>query len=175
MKEIWKDIENYEGYYQVSNLGRVRSLDRIISYNTKRYFKTGRILSVNKNKNNYYCVYLSVKGIKKMKYVHRLVAETFIKKPSGYDNVNHKDFDTYNNNVYNLEWCTQKYNVNYSFDNGRMPLPPFQEPKAIIRNDGKIFSSLLEAGEDLKINSSIICNQLKGRQKTAKGYTFKYL
>ena len=159
MEEIWKDIKGYEKLYQVSNLGRIKNL------------KHNKTLKGTISKNGYLVVSLSKNKKPKKHYVHRIVAETFIEN----NVVNHKNFNKLDNRVENLEWCSQKYNAMHSYINGKTPLPPPQEAKKIIRNDGKIYTSIEKAGEDMKINSSIICNQLKGRQKTVKGYMFKYL
>ena len=159
MEEVWKDIKGYEGLYQVSSLGKVKNL------------KYNKILKRTINKGGYMVVSLSKNNKSKKYYVHRLVAQTFIEN----NIVNHKNFNKLDNRVENLEWCSQEYNAMHSYLNGRTPLPPAQEPKRIIRNDGKIYNSIEEAGKDMKINPSIICNQLKGRQKTVKGYVFTYL
>lgn len=120
--EAWKDIDGYEGYYQVSNYGEVRSLDYIKEikspyggYMNKRF--KGRVLSPNDNGNGYLSVQL-FKG--KRKYIHRLVANAFLDNSNGYKEINHKDRNTKNNNVENLEWCTRKYNVNYKDARKRM-------------------------------------------------------
>lgn len=112
MEEIWKDIEGYEGLYQVSNLGRVKSLN---------YAKQGKekILKDRISATGYKRVNLSKSGERKTYYVHRLVAETFIPNPNGYSEVNHKDENKSNNNIDNLEWCTSKYNSNYGTRNER--------------------------------------------------------
>ena len=112
MEEIWKDISNYEGKYEVSNLGRVRSL----SYNG-----TGEIkfLKQSTNKRGYKRVGLCKNGKMKNCYVHRLVAITFIPNPNNHKEVNHKDENPANNNVNNLEWCTSEYNNNYGTRNKR--------------------------------------------------------
>lgn len=101
--EIWRDIEGYEGLYQVSNLGRVKSLG-----NDKT--KKEKILSQYENKNGYLYVNLCKDGKMKTFRVHRLVANAFIPNPNGYRCVNHKDEDKTNNCVDNLEWCTHQYN-----------------------------------------------------------------
>lgn len=175
MEEIWKDIKDYEGYYKISSYGRIKSLNRIVRNQNNSYIRNGKILALNKNKNNYYSVCLSKLGTKNQVYIHRLVAETFLKNPNNYKYVNHIDFNSYNNNIDNLEWCTQDYNVNYSYNSGRMFSPPPQIQKQIIRNDGIKYSSLQKAAEDINVNPSMICNQLKGRQKTIRGYTYKYI
>lgn len=113
--EVWKDIKDYEGLYQVSNMGNVRSMDRttIGKHGKIMYFK-GKNISPTDNGFGYYIVNLRKNGICKVFLVHRLVAMTFIKNNNPLLNiVNHKDENKTNNNVENLEWCTQKYNANY--------------------------------------------------------------
>lgn len=115
MCEIWKDIVGYEGFYQVSNLGNVRSLDRISpnSYGMPRKIK-GHPMKLHLNTYGYYDIGLS-KGVKHGIYkVHRLVAQAFIPNPNNLPQVNHKDENKMNNTVENLEWCTNRYNVVYS-------------------------------------------------------------
>ena len=99
MKEIWKDIEGYEGLYQVSDLGNVKSL------------KTNKNLYYS-NSNGYYRVGL-FKDKRTMRAIHRLVAEAFIPNPNNYPCVNHKDCNKHNNCIENLEWCDYKYNNYY--------------------------------------------------------------
>ncbi len=105
MKEIWKDIEGYEGLYQVSNLGDVRSL-KYAGGNKVKILKQGNV-------NGYKRVSLHKNNKQKNYFVHRLVAMTFIPNPNNLPLVNHKDENKTNNSVDNLEWCTQKYNINY--------------------------------------------------------------
>lgn len=114
MTEIWKDIEEYEGLYQVSNHGRVRSLDR---YDNMGRFRKGKMLSIGDNGRGYKNVGLNKDGLLRTVYVHRLVAQAFI--PNYYDlpQVNHIDEDPSNNHVDNLEWCTNEYNSNYGNHN----------------------------------------------------------
>lgn len=115
--ERWKYIDGYEGLYEVSSHGRVRSLDR---FDKLGRITWGRVLSPNNNGHGYYTVQLSNKGIKKRHYIHRLVAEAFIKNYSKLNEINHKDENTFNNNVSNLEWCSRKYNVNYGNHNTKL-------------------------------------------------------
>ena len=102
MDEEWRDIQGYEGHYQVSNLGKVRSVKR-----------EPFVLKGDLQQNGYRRVYLWLNGRKKNLLVHRLVAETFIENPDEYTDVNHLDEDKTNNHVDNLEWCTHLYNMNY--------------------------------------------------------------
>ena len=118
--EVWKDIKGYEGVYQVSNLGRVRSLDRI---NAKGAKINGVILKQHDSGNGYLYVTLS-EGSRKNKrnhYVHRLIATHFIEesKTEGKE-VNHKDGDKTNNRVDNLEWVTHAKNIVHGYENGLM-------------------------------------------------------
>lgn len=117
--EIWKDIViekngvvyDYEGLYQVSNLGRVRSLDRI---DNNGYRRKGKIIKCRLHKSGYMCVGLRKNGEKQQSFsIHRLVATAFIPNPNNLPVVNHRDECKTNNYVKNLEWCTHKYNTNY--------------------------------------------------------------
>lgn len=103
-EEIWKDIVGYEGKYQVSNQGRVRTFFR---------HPEGRVLSQRKDKDGYMMCSPFKEGRRKVLKVHRLVALSFIPNPNGLPMINHKDENRANNKVENLEWCTSKYNANY--------------------------------------------------------------
>lgn len=109
-EEIWKDIEGYEGLYQVSNMGRVKSLER----KAKNGMRIKERIKKVKLRKGYYALELSdVNGNKKTYNVHRLVAQAFLPNPDNLQCINHRDENTLNNMVDNLEWCTHKYNVNY--------------------------------------------------------------
>ena len=116
--EEWKDIANYEGIYQISNMGNVRSLDRIVHPNNQ-YLQKGKILKPLDN-GKYLFVTLRKDGVKENKYIHRLVAEHFLPNPLFYNEVNHKDEDKHNNCISNLEWCTHSYNMNYGTRNEKI-------------------------------------------------------
>lgn len=117
MKEQWKDVVGFEGYYQVSNKGCVKSLDRIIKY-SNGYLSNhkGRILKQEVSKNKYNRVTLSLKDYQKRYLTHRLVLTHFIPNPEKKPCVNHKDGNGFNNNVTNLEWCTYSENERHSYD-----------------------------------------------------------
>jgi hypothetical protein len=118
-KEIYLSVKNYEGYYEVSNLGNIRSVDRMIADGGRDLERklNGKKLSFSKG--SYYTVSLSKNKIKKRYLVHRLVCEAFLPKIENKNIVNHKDSNTYNNNVENLEWCTTKENCLHSREKGR--------------------------------------------------------
>lgn len=122
MTEIWKDIAGYEGLYQVSNLGSVKSIDRKVFGKEHLFvqFKKGKIKKAHLSGKGYLKVVLYKENKPKRCYVHRLVAETFLNNPNNLPQVNHKDENKLNNNVSNLEWCTNKYNCNYGTKNERM-------------------------------------------------------
>ena len=108
--EIWRDVIGYEGLYKVSNLGRIKSLNRKISSNKR---VKGVIRSQQKNENGYMTIQLHKNNTIKDFKVHRLVAQAFIPNPNNLPQVNHKDENKTNNNLINLEWCTSKYNNSY--------------------------------------------------------------
>ena len=116
-EEIWKPVVGYEGLYEVSSLGRARSLGRFVSIN--RFLK-GRILRLCYNAKGYLRAQLSSNNKAKMYMVHRLVAIAFLPNPDNLPEVNHIDEDKTNNSVENLEWCDGKYNVNYGTRNDRI-------------------------------------------------------
>lgn len=107
-EEMWKDIPNYEGLYQVSNLGQIRSLDRIVKDTTRDRFQKikGKILKYCDNGKGYKLVYLNKNRKRKNYYVHRLVANVFLENPNNLPEINHLDLNKNNNRIDNLEWCT---------------------------------------------------------------------
>lgn len=122
MKEVWKDIKGYEGLYQVSNLGRVRSLNKnTITYNRWGKFERtvkGRILRINQNKLGY-CYINLYKEHRCSKFkVHRLVANAFIPSQKDKLEVNHIDGNKTNNKINNLEWCNRSENMKHAIKNG---------------------------------------------------------
>ena len=160
MKEIWRDIKGYEGKYQVSNMGRVKSLN---------YKNTGkeRIMKPHDNGRGYLRVVLCKEGKGKQCRINRLVAQAFLPNPDNLPEVNHIDQCRTNNNVENLEWCTTQYNVEYS------------QAKAVIginKVSGLIleFPSIMEAERQTDISNKHICDCLKGRCKSAGGYYWHY-
>lgn len=113
--EIWKDIDGFEGSYQVSNLGRVKSMNRQVIYSNGRvHLVKEKIIRLSRDRKGYLRACLV--DVNKKKYsrqVHRLVAKAFIPNPHNFPQVNHKNEKHDDNREYNLEWCTAEYNLNY--------------------------------------------------------------
>ena len=181
--ENWKDIKGYEGFYQVSNLGRVRSLERDVYFpnGTIHRIKEKILVPVLDNK-GYQFVGLHKNGKRKDMKVHRLVAMAFIPNPENKPMVNHKDENPLNNCVDNLEWCTAQYNANYGTRNERMiqnrrsyKLGNHPKAKAVFCVElNKTFDCAKRAEEELGICVSSIRSACRGKRKTAGGFHWKY-
>ncbi len=166
--EIWKDIKDYEGLYQVSNLGNVKSLAKTRK-GTKN--KEDMILKLC-NKDGYKVVNLWKNKKKKTIKVHRLVAEAFIPNNQNKPYINHINAIRSDNTTDNLEWCTQKENIKHAYNIGMMrtkKIKQFDKQNNYI----KTWKSIREAGETLGISESHIINCYKGQRKSAGGYIWK--
>ena len=115
--EIWKDIKGYESLYQINNYGCVVGKERMTTGNRKRKLKR-KVLKQHENELGYKLVDLCKDGKKKSFRVHRLLAEAFIENPYNKPCINHKDGNPKNNSLDNLEWCTQKENIQHAFKTG---------------------------------------------------------
>lgn len=169
--EIWKDIKGYEKLYQISNKGRIKSLERKTfkadKYGQSLLLHKEKILTNNIMKSGYSMITLYKSGKPKSYFIHRLVAQAFIPNPNNYKEINHIDKDRKNNNVNNLEWCTRAYNNAYS------------KAKAVNQYNlqGKFiktWESAKQAAEENNIYRSNITSCCKGKAKTTGGFMWKY-
>lgn len=171
-QESWRDIEGYEGMYQVSDKGNVRSLDRtVVSKLGIARRVSGRLLKTA-NVRGYECICLAKDGERPMFKVHRLVAKAFVPGCSDGMQVNHKDGDKTNNSAENLEWVTPLDNQLHAIRTGLKT--GMEKAKPILRSDGVMFGSLKEAAQGSGCRIQDVCNVVKGRRKTSHGYSFSY-
>lgn len=165
MIEVFRDIPGYEGLYQVSNLGNVKSLGN--GDNNNNVGKE-RMLKLRKDKDGYLTVFLSIHNYKKLHKVHRLVALAFLPNPNNYPQINHKDKNRSNNNVDNLEWCTAQYNADYSVSK---PVNQYSLDGIYIAT----YKSIKEASRTTGTDQTGIVDCCKGRLKTSGGFIWKYV
>ena len=161
MEEIWKDKKDYEGHYQVSNCGRVKSIK----------FGKERILKPQKNTSGYLCVTLCKNNNQCQFEVHRLVAEVFLPNPNNYKEVNHKNEIKTDNRVENLEWCDRKYNQNYGTRTEKCSKKVYQYTL-----DGKFvkeWKSTAECGRN-GYNYGNVAACCRGKLKKYKNFIWKY-
>lgn len=200
MEEIWIDVFNFEGYAQVSNLGRVRTLDRIIY--TKHYHRgrkqKGGIVKLQKDRDGYVVCPLKKEGKSYLLKVHRMVAKAFIDNPNNYLCVDHINGIRDDNRVENLRWCTVKMNANYELASKNRSISIKQSyinnpnlrklradtfgksgtKKIEVFKFGEsigIFDSQNAAATYLKINPITLSAYINGRIKNKYGLTFKIL
>ena len=199
MKEIWKDVAGYEGLYQVSNKGRVKSLDHVAPNN---HFHKGQLLKQRCDKNGYLIVGLS-NGKHKWFKVHRLVALAFIPNPQNYPTVNHKNEIKTCNEVWNLEWMTVKDNNNHGTRKYRISVAQKGKSREYAKGeknyfygkrfcgkdnvtskkvyqyslDGQfinVFDCVREAAKAIGVSNGMISMVCRGERSQTKGYLLKY-
>ena len=170
MEEIWKDVKNYGGLYQVSNLGRIKSLPR----NTNNKYKNGVIKQNVIRGKSYYYVNLYNKGTK-LFTVHKLVAETFIPNPNNLPCINHIDGNKLNNRVDNLEWCSYSGNEIHAYKHN-LKTPLFKKVNQYDLNGNfiKTWNSIKEANNFYGTSHISECCNDKSNRNIAKGYLWKY-
>ena len=178
INEIWKPVVGYEGLYECSNMGRVKSVDRYVShrYDGEFQFIKGRIRKTKLNNWGYEMLSLCKDGKEKTCLVHRIIAEAFLPNPYNLPEVNHKDECKTNNCVDNLEWCDSSYNKLYGtalkkrMDKIIVPILQYSKDGMLIKK----WDSMQSVMDDLGINRGNISNCCSGRCKSAGGYKWKY-
>ena len=181
MQEIWKSIDEYPEY-EVSNFGNVRSVDRYyIDSIGRHYFKKGQPIKLEyqtDEKYGYTQVMVALRSNKKMHrlIVARLVAKTFIPNPNNLPQVNHKDENSLNNHVDNLEWCTCKYNINYSDLIERRSKNKSRQIDVYDINNVflETVSSGVEASRKYNVSRGSISECCNGNRTSVGGYSFKF-
>lgn len=189
MEEIWRDINGYEGLYQVSTFGRVRSVTRVVPFTCRKTrkmvaaHKKGRVLA-QPICGGYHtvCLYKSKKQGKRFK-VSRLVAHAFVPNPLGKPYVNHMDGNKLNNHLENLEWATCAENIKHAYD--KKLKKPYQNKKIICLDTGQIFDSATQAAKTFGVNRANISKAAKNKKcysrgrpytaTTAAGHTWAYV
>ena len=200
MKETWKDIKGYEGAYQISSFGNIRSFDRFVKSgirNNPIVKRKGCLLKLQTNSLGYKHISLYKDGVCKNINIHKTVAETFIPDKTNfkympYENiknidieklvVNHKDENPSNNNVNNLEWCTQAYNINYGTRNKKLSkiMRNYEKFSKKINqydlegNFIKTWGSIKEIWRETGYTRSAISKCCRGIYKKSKGYIWKF-
>ena len=164
--EILKDIPRYEGHYQASNYGQIRSIKfgkhkPRLQHNTQNFYKNIRLC-----KKNIFCTFL----------VHRLIAQTFIPNPENKPCVNHIDLNRINNYASNLEWITHKENTHHAIKNG----VNIGSKRKVFQYDKKMnliakYDSISQVAKEINVSASSIGGCCKGRRKTAGGYFFEFV
>ena len=190
MKEIWKDIKGYEGLYQISSFGNVKSLDRyIINKNGDKQYFPGKYLTQGIG-DSYLKVTLSKNNKQRTFRVHILVARTFIPNPENKPEVNHIDGNKKNNKVNNLEWNTRSENELHAYRNG-LAKPSNKQKQAVAKYAKENYSkkvvqyslngefikewnSMHDVWRELGIRPSYICRCCKGLRNQTYGYIWKY-
>ena len=184
MEEIWKDIDGYEGKYQVSTNGRVRSIDRyVIDKKGHSVFRNGCIMKPYYTKTGYQFIRIGVFNEKhRDAYIHRLVAEAFLPNPDNLPEVNHKNEIKDDNHLENLEWCSRLYNARYGTIRKRQSETRKDiSIRPIVQRDldGRLLAIYRTPGEAYRqtgIDSSAIIKVCKGRERfiTAGGFLWSF-
>jgi hypothetical protein len=170
--EVWMNIKGYEGYYQISNLGRVKSLERITIRKKGTSLRKGRILKHTKNQQGYELVNLCKNSKVKFKAVHRIVMESFIPNIENKPCVNHINGIKTDNTLNNLEWCTYSENSLHAYRTGLKTVSEKSiensrlkcSKKIINTENGDIFSSIKEAAISINMKYKTLTDKLTGRR-----------
>lgn len=180
--EKWQDFKGYEGYYQVSSFGQVRSVDRVVvGVDGKTYHYKGRILKQAKTSDGYKTVQLfKDNGLKTFK-VHRMIALTFIPNPNNKPEVNHIDGNKSNNHISNLEWVTRSENLKHAVKHGlSSPVKAIEATKKkveLVDDNGnaiKRWNTMTAAADEMGVHISNVSMCCHGKLKSTGGHFFRF-
>ena len=172
--EIWRALPGVPGI-EVSTFGKVRTLDKVTSSEKYTRFTKGQVLKQFNDKNGYLRVSIRIDSKQTKKYVHRLVAQTFIKNPDNLPQVNHRDCNPQNNHVENLEFCTASYNQKYRNKHGVSQTEAVGHQLFAVNLktlEVSHFRSQSEAGRKLRVKHANINMVIKGKRNYAGGFWF---
>lgn len=187
--EIWKSIKGFEGLYEISNLGNIRSLDRLVKHSKSGFRKChGKIIAKRIGDSGYYFSMLYKDGKYYHVQIHRAVASAFVKNPDSKPQVNHINADKLDNRCENLEWCTASENMKHAYSNNLIPLDKIGKKGAENNSARKVeqynpetgesvakFGTMKEAAEALGVSVSGICNVCSGYRRSCRGFYFRYI
>lgn len=185
--EIWKDVKGYEGLYQVSNLGRVKSLGKKVEWMNVYRNTPKKILKFGDDGKGYVTVSLNKDGVFKRKYIHQIICDNYLPNPENKPFVNHKNGIRIDNRLENLEWCTQHENILHAWETG-LSRPSMLGKFGKNHNKSKkihqylksgelvcVFYGAYEASRKTGIRPSGIYASCCGKTKTAGGFTWKWI
>ena len=193
MTEIWKPIKNFEEFYEISNLGRVKKKERTYTNNLGYIVTFPEVISngyFDGIKYKYFTLYKD--GVRKNIKIHRLVAEAFIPNPENLPQINHKDENPFNNSVENLEWCTAEYNINYGERNKKSSETKLSKgykwnetqrlsnQKRVRKLDKDLnileeFDSIISAAKSVNGDPGSIGNCCNRRSKSSYGFVWRFV
>ena len=177
MQEEWKNIPGYDGLYQVSNFGRIKSLSRKVKRDNHSLLVKGRVLKQYVTNTGRLEVHLSRNGVWKHCLVHRIVAITFLKNDNSLPQINHINGNPRDNRLENLEWCSQSQNEIHKIHNLKINNPSLlRQPKKILLVEREeIFNSLGEACRNTGVPLHILFNRLKTGKPDKNGHHWEYV
>lgn len=164
--EEWRSVQGYEGIYEVSSFGRVRS------YRRGKWGIGGKPKIVRSEYGLYYGVTLCKDGRKTVRHIHRIVAETFLPNPKNLNEVNHIDGNKHNNAAKNLEWCTHAENMQHAADNYMIK---GRQKRVVCEETGEVFVSITAAAKSVGGAQPSLSNSLLYGTGKYKGRTFRFL